>query len=429
MKNLLLLLSFSPFLLSAPPVAAAQNADPSNQWHQWRGPLANGVAPKANPPSRWSETENVKWKQPIPGFGTSTPIVWGNRLFVHTAVKMETEGQATGRGPYKFMLLCLDRATGRVLWEKVVREEVPHEGHHQDHGYASASPITDGELVLAYFGSRGLHCYDLQGNHKWSQDFGRMRTRNSFGEGASPALHGDTVVVAWDDETDSDFIAAFDKRTGKELWRKSRNEATGWSTPLIVPFEGKHQVIVNATSRVRSYNLADGELLWECGGQTANAIPTPVASTDTAYVTSGFRGSALYAIALSAKGDVTGTEAVRWSRSKNTPYVPSPLLVNDRIYVVSANSAVISAIDARKGEPLFEAQRLEGLSGIYASPVYAAGRVYVLGRNGQCVVMKEGPTFELIATNKLDDRADATPALVDREIFIRGHKSLYCIAE
>lgn len=429
--------------LQAAPVWSAPSVEAAGNWPQWRGPLANGVAPQANPPSKWSETENIKWKQPIPGFGTSTPIIWGDRVFLLSAVPLAAEapppspaaGDGPGRrsagakSPHKFVVLCLERSTGKVRWEKAAVEETPHEGHHPDHGYASASPITDGELVLAYFGSRGLHCYDLQGNHKWSKDFGDMRTRNSFGEGASPALHGDKVVVVWDDETENDFIVALDRRTGKELWKTARSEATGWATPLIVPYEGKHQVVANATGKVRSYDLADGKLIWECAGQTANAIPSPVASTDTAYITSGFRGSALVAVALSAKGDVTGTEAVRWSRSKNTPYVPSPLLINDRLYVMTGNNGVITCVNARNGEPHFEAQKLEGLSGVYASPVSAAGRVYVLGRNGQCAVLKEGENFELLASNKLDDRSDATPALVGNEIFIRGHKNIYCIAE
>ena len=224
----------------------------------------------------------------------------------------------------------------------MARDEIPHEGHHPDHGYASGSAVTDGEVVLAYFGSRGLHSYDLNGNVQWSKDLGRMRTRNGFGEGTSPALIGNTVVVVWDDEGDDDFIAAFDRRSGKELWRKPRNEPTGWATPLPATYDGKVQVIVNATGKVRSYNLADGEQLWECGGQTANPIPSPVASADTAYITSGFRGSALFAIALDSKGDVAGTDSIKWMRNKSTPYVPSPLLVNDRLYLITGNSPVLS---------------------------------------------------------------------------------------
>lgn len=443
--------------------AAAVGEEARRNWPQWRGPLLNGVAPDADPPLEWSESKNVKWKTRIPGFGTSTPIIWGNRVFILTAIKTgqpaeppavaalpapperPPAGQGEGRRrpgagggafgrserpteTHQFTVLCLDRATGKTLWQKVAREEVPHEGHHQDHGFASASPVTDGEVVLAYFGSRGLHCFDLEGNLKWQKDFGQMRTRNSFGEGSSPALHGNTVVVCWDDETDNDFIVALDKRTGKELWRNPRNEATSWATPLIVEHGNNLQVIVNATDKVRSYDLATGKELWSCGGQTGNVIPSPVADTSTVYVTSGFRGSALFAIALGRTGDLTGTDAIRWSHNRNTPYVPSPLLVDDLLYLVKVNSGMLSCFDAKTGKAHFEEERLEGLSGIYASPVAAKDRVYVLGRDGTTLVLKKGTQLEVLATNKLDDRSDASIAAVGRELFIRGHQNLYCIS-
>jgi outer membrane protein assembly factor BamB len=405
-----------------------------------------GVAPEAAPPLNWSETENLRWKYKIPGGGTSTPIVWGDRVFILTAVKSgkptETPTPAPAEPPtggppaakpgadvYQFKVICLSRKDGAVLWERVAKEEAPHEGHHPDHGFASASPVTDGEVVLTYFGSRGLHCFDMEGNLKWSKDFGHMRTRNSFGEGTSPALRGDTVVVVWDDENDNDFITALDRKTGKELWRTPRNEATGWSTPLVVEYDGKAQVVVNATGNVRSYALTSGEEIWRCGGQTANAIPTPVASKDTVYITSGFRGSALYAVALGRTGDLSATDGIRWSRKKSTPYVPSPLLVNGRIYLLTGNNPTISCLDAANGEPSFEGEKLEGLSGVYASPVSAGDRVYVLGRNGVCTVIKEGTKLEVLATNKLDDKTDSTPALVGKDIFIRGHQNLYCISD
>lgn len=364
----------------------------------------------------------------MPGFGTSTPIVWEDKLFLLTAIPAE-EGAKPNKSRHQFSVLCLNRQDGTIRWQKTAREETPHEGHHVDHGYASASPVTDGKLLIAYFGSRGLHCYDFEGNLKWSKDLGRMRTRNSFGEGASPALHGNIVVVNWDDETDGDFVAAFDKNTGEQLWRNPRNEPTGWSTPLIVEHEGRHQAVVNATGKVRAYDLESGKELWSCGGQTANAIPTPVADDNTVYVTSGFRGSALYAIALGHRGDLDGTDAIRWSRSKHTPYVPSPLLIDGLLYTITMNNGTLSCFNAQTGNPHFEGQRLEGITGVYASPVSAMDRVYVLGRDGSCVVLKKGPTFEVLARAKVQDRTDASLALVDDELFIRGHRNLYCISE
>lgn len=430
------------------PVEAQSNKE---HWPQWRGPTANGVA-QANPPLKWSETENVKWKVKIPGFGSSTPIIWGDKVFISTAVPSgkknapkKTETEATGenregrRGgsfgaepapeeAYQFTLLCYDRASGKVLWQKVAREETPHEGHHKDHGYASASPMTDGKHVLAYFGSRGLYCYDMNGKLKWEKDFGDMQTRNGFGEGSSAVLHDNTVVVLWDNEGE-DFIVALDKNNGKELWRQKRDEPTNWTTPLIAKEKGKTHVIVNGTNKIRSYDLQSGKLIWECAGQTLNAIPSPVADNETVYVTSGFRGNALQAIELGRTGDLTGTDAIRWSHNKSTPYVPSPLLVDDFLYIVAGNNGVLSCFDKKTGKAHYEHERLEGLYGIYASPVAAKDRIYVLGREGTCLVLKKGPTVEVLATNKLDDKTDASIAMVGKELFVRGHQFLYCIAE
>ncbi len=325
-------------------------------------------------------------------------------------------------------MLCLERKTGKTLWQKVAREEVPHEGHHKDHGFASASPVTDGKHLLAFFGSRGLYCFDLDGTLKWETDFGDMQTKNSFGEGSSPVLFGNTVVVVWDHDGD-DFIVALDMTTGKELWRTPRNDDTGWSTPLVIENGGKPQVVVNATRKVRSYDLATGKQVWECAGQTANAIPSPVATADTVYLTSGFRGSALFALRFDRTGDLTGTDAIRWSYNKNTPYVPSPLLVDGLLYLVTGNNPILSCFDAKSGKPHFEGERLEGVFGIYASPVAAKDRVYVVGREGTCLVLKQGPKLEILATNKLDDKTDASLALAGNELFVRGHQHLYCIAE
>ncbi|MEO7676560.1 MAG: PQQ-binding-like beta-propeller repeat protein, partial [Verrucomicrobiota bacterium] len=285
---------------------------------------------------------------------------------------------------------------------------------------------TDGEHLFVSFGSRGLFCFDLDGKLKWEADFGKMQTRNSFGEGASPALHGNTVVLNWDHEGD-DFVVGLDKRTGKELWRTPRDEPTSWATPLIVEYAGKAQVIVSASGKVRSYDLANGTEIWSCAGQTANVIPSPVSDGKVVYVTSGFRGHALQAIQLGRTGDLTGTDAIIWSHNKSTPYVPSPLLVEGLLYFVSDNNGAVSCVDAKTGKANFEAERLAGIFGIYASPVASKDRVYVLGRDGACVVLKRGPKLEILATNKLNDNTDASIALAGNQLFIRGHENLYCI--
>lgn len=462
LHSLILVLGLGQVLLRATPVSAAPAP-----WPQWRGPLANGTSPDARPPIEWSETKGVKWKYTIPGNGASTPIVWGDLVFLLTAVPVEASGAtppptpeptpatpATGpsaeggrprRGgggtggpgggmrseqptaPVRFKVLAIDRTSGRLRWEHTAREIVPHEGHHRDHGYASFSPVTDGRHLFVNYGSRGLHAYDFEGRRLWDKDLGRMTTRNGFGEGSSVALHGETLVVLWDHEG-ADFIAAFDKKDGKELWRRERDEPTTWTTPLIVEHAGKPQVIVPATGRIRAYDLASGQSLWECAGMTGNVIPTPVVLGDLVFPISGFRGAALLAIRLGRTGDLTGTDAVVWSLAKATPYVPSPLLLGERLYFYSGNTAILSAADAKTGRLLLDAVRIEGLGGVYASPVAADGRIYLVGREGKTVVLRHGESLETLATNSLDDQFDASPALVGDDLFLRGHRHLYALS-
>ena len=404
-------------------------------WPRWRGPLATGVAPKGNPPLTWSETENIKWKIAVPGEGTSSPIIWEDKLFFQTAVLTgQTAPATTGGmsqtpgGTYSFDLVCLDRTTREILWQKAVRQERPHEGHHRDHGYASYSPVTDGKLLWASFGSRGLYCFDLEGNIKWSKDLIKMETRSGFGEGSSCALAGDAVIVVLDHEGDS-AIFAFNKGTGDLLWRQDRDERTSWATPVAVEVDGKIQVITSATNFVRSYDAATGKVIWQCAGQTENTIPTPVIGFGKVFCTSGFRGSALQAIELGHTGDLSGTDAIAWQVNEATPYVPSPLLHGDRLYVCSGNNAVISCFQASTGQPRYTKQRLDGIKGVYASPVGVADRVYFAGRNGVTVVIKNADILEVLATNTLDDGFDASPAVVGDNLYLKGRKSLYCIAE
>ena len=449
---------------------ASQNSTAWREsWPQWRGPDGNGVAVAGNPPVKWNESSNVKWKVKIPGSGYSTPVIWKDRIFVSSAIntgkKAEPSTSAAvtgspqgsssgGRGPggqgrpggggrrggfpgmtmtpteiHQFVVLCLDRGTGNTIWQTKVDELLPHEGYKPNDGsFASVSPITDGEHVFASFGSRGLYCLDMSGNVKWKKDFGDMRIKMGFGEGSSPALHGDTLVVNWDHEDDS-FITALDKATGKELWRTARDEATTWATPLIVEMNGKLQAIISATSKIRSYDLATGKQVWESDGLTANVIPSPVFGHGMAYAMSGFRGSSLQAINLGNTGNLSGTDAIAWTYNRDTPYVPSPLLYGERLYFLKSNSPIISCLDAKTGRPHFTEVRIDGIRGVYASPVGAGGRVYVVGREGAAVVLKDSETMNVLATNKLDDKFDASPVVVGDELYLRGHEHLYCLAE
>jgi outer membrane protein assembly factor BamB len=251
----------------------------------------------------------------------------------------------------------------------------------------------------------------------------------SFGEGSSPALHGDTLVINWDHEGD-DFIVALDKNTGNELWRTPRDEDTTWATPLIVEHDGKAQVVTVGTNRIRGYDLASGKPIWDHDGLTANVIPTPVAKDGVVYAMSGFRGNELYAIRLGRSGDLSRTDAVAWSHNRGTPYVPSPLLYGDRLYFLSGNAALLSCFDATTGQAVVEGQRIDDVEGVYASPVGAGGKVYLVGRNGVSAVLRHGgETLDVLATNRLDDRFDASPAIAGNELFLRGREHLYCIAE
>ena len=315
------------------------------------------------------------------------------------------------------------------MWNKKVNEQVPHEGGHRDATQSSQSPLTDGERIYASFGSRGVHCLDKSGALQWSKDLGLMRTRNHFGEGSSPALYGDKLVVNWDHEGTS-FVVAFDKRTGEEVWRQDRDENTSWSTPMIVDVGGRPQVIITATKASRAYDLQTGKVVWTCKGMTVNAIPSPSHVDGIAYLMRGFRGYSLQAIKLAgAKGDITDSDQILWSHRRGTSYVPSALIYDDYMYFVRDNNGVLSCLDRKTGEIHYEGQRLGGIRRIYCSPVGAGGHVYVTARGGTTKVIKIGATFEEVASNTLDDNFDASMAVSADDLFLRGRKSLYCIAE
>lgn len=329
----------------------------------------------------------------------------------------------------QFTILAIGRADGKLLWKRVLREEQPHEGTHATGTWASASAATDGEIVLAFFGSRGLYALDMDGKPLWEKDLGDMKVKLGFGEGSTPALAKDRVVVQWDHEGES-FLVALDRKTGRELWRTKREEATSWASPLVVEHRGQTQVVTSATNKVRAYDAARGELLWETPGMTANAIPSPVQKDGLVILTSGFRGNALLAVKLDeAKGDVSASPAIAWRLDRDTPYVPSPLLYGDLLYILKGNNGLVSCFDARTGERYYGPERIEGVPNVYASPVGAGGRIYVAGREGATAVLEHGRGFKLLATNTLEDGFDASPVAVDKELYLRGQKHLYRISE
>jgi outer membrane protein assembly factor BamB len=417
---------------------AASHAD--TNWPAWRGPSATGVA-DGNPPATWSETENIKWKVAMPDDGDCTPIIWGDRIFIQTAI---ADAEDPGASPpadagreiltrmptvsYSFRVVCLDRTDGKTLWERTAAEGIPHEGHHPSSSFASYSPVTDGEFVWASFGSRGIHCYTMDGEHVWSQDLIEMLTFRGFGEGSSPALAGDAVVVVADHEGQSK-IFAFDKRTGEQLWSHDREEGTSWATPLPVEVGGKLQVITSASNFVRSYDASTGEVVWKCAGLTRGAIPSPVIGHGNVYCMTGYDAFSLLSIRLGGTGDLSGSDAIVWTADHGTPYISSPLLHDDRIYTIENMRPFLSCFDAKTGQVIYDKERLEGIRQMYSSPVGAAGRIYIAGRDGNVLVVKHADAFEILATNKLDDGFDASPVIVGAELFLKGEKSLYCVSE
>jgi len=411
-------------------------------WWQWRGPLANGVAPMANPPVEWSETKNVRWKVALPGKGHSSPIVSADRIYVMSAEPVgEAQKPVFDSAPgvhdsvpvthrHQYLVLALRRSDGRTVWKKVVREEWPHEGGHETGSQASNSPVTDGQFIYAFFGSRGLYCLDTNGAIKWQADLGQMHTLHAHGEGSSPVLSGDTLIVNWDHEASS-CLFAFDKLTGKQLWKTPRDEKTSWSTPLMVEVAGKPQVVVSATKRVRGYDVSTGEQLWECAGLTDNVVSSPVYWRGLVIAGNSYYSQAMLAIRLAgAKGDITATGNLVWKINRLTPYVSSPLLYDNTLYHIRHNQNILVRLDPATGLLQGDPLRLDGIRDfIFSSPVGAAGRIYVTGRDGTTVVLRHDRDNALLAVNHLDDSFSASAALVDRDLYLRGEKFLYCLGE
>lgn len=437
--------------------SVASSQDAAN-WSTFRGPDGNGVAKDATPPVSWSaDSENLKWKAAIPGKASSSPIVWGDKVFLMTAVdtkktadgkEVAAEAPGAGQGGQRggrrgrggrgggrgrgaapksvqeFWVLCVDRKDGSIDWKTKVNEAVPHEGTHSTNSFCSGSPVTDGKHIYASFGSYGVFCLDMQGDVVWDRQLGTMRTRNSFGEGSSPAIYKDKLVVIWDHEGDS-FLEVMNATDGKTVWKKDRSEPSGWTSPLVVEHDGKVQIVINA-STVKSYDMADGSIIWECGGQTGNPIPVPMLSEGFVICMTGWRSSACYAISLDSKGKVDGSDSVLWNSREIGPYVPTGVLYKDTVYATKSRGAVLVSVDANTGEEIIKGKRLSGIEALYASMVAANDHVYVTGREGKTVVLKHGKDFQVAATNDVGEPVDATPAIVDNQIFVRGSKHLFC---
>jgi outer membrane protein assembly factor BamB len=453
------------YLLLAAATFAATNSSPA----VWRGggaPPTDGMA-RGDAPLKWSATENVAWKVEVPGKGNSSPVIWGDQIFVTTAIpkvavqqeaappppppgpppdggfkkggggfKKGKKGPGGGmpRGPapveHDFALMSYDRRDGKLLWKQVATTATPHESHHPRYGsFASNSPVTDGKRVYASFGSRGVYCYDLKGKLVWKREAAvQMRMRGAFGEGTPTVLEDDTLLLHYDHESEG-VMVALDKGTGKEKWRVERKEISNWSPPFVVSHQGRKQVVTAAPNKVRSYDFKTGKLIWECAGLGANTIPAPVHIDGIVIVMSGFRDPNLMAIKLGREGDLTGTDSIVWSTTRGTSYTPSPVLHDGKLYMLT-DSGMLSCLDAKTGKAHYQQQRLPKPYNFKASPVGVNGKLYLSSEDEDVIVVKMGESFEVLATNTLPgEMFVSSPAVSGGEIFLRSQKTLYCIRD
>lgn len=398
-------------------------------WPTWRGPEFNGIEEGCDPPTTWSETDNIRWKVPIPGSGCSSPVIWGRKLFLQAAVPVPgVDGVPADTQNHRLVLLCLDREDGSILWEHTIRTVVPHEKFNPRGSLASASPVTDGQHVWASFGSNGLYCFDLEGTPVWKAELPVTKMNLNNGEGSSPALAGDALIVVSDHEGDS-VINAFEKSTGNVLWKKPRDEGSPWATPLPIKTGDGYQVVTSGVKLIRSYKVSNGDLLWWCSGLMPDTIPSPVFADGMVFCMNGYNDPRLLAISLGGTGDLTGSERIVWTLNEATPCVPSPLVYGKRVYLLDDQRPVLSCFDSRSGAPHYKKFRLSGLrTEVLSSPVAAAGRIYILDQKGNAVVLRDGEAPDIAATNHLDDEFASSPAVVADALYLRGKRFLYMIA-
>lgn len=416
----------------------------AGNWPQWRGPDGSGISTEKNLPSEWSPTKNIKWKTPIDGRAHSSPIVWGNRVFLTTAIEgAEVPGAKAvqhkidgkdfvhpdslgANRKQTFKVICLDRDSGKILWQETAWEGTPFDDRHRKSSYAASTPATDGKMVYAFFGAEGLYAYDFKGKLAWKAELGKMGNLG-MGTGTSPILFNNVVIVQADEENgEASFIVGLDKKTGKEVWRTPRKVQISWSTPLLVRTASRAELIASGTESIVSYDPATGKELWRHKGVESNAIPSPVANNDMVYLVAGYPAKVALAIRLGQTGDLTGTANVPWKYEKGTAYVPSPILYGDYLYLTT-DRGILTCIDAKTGEVKYEGGRIPVPATFTASPVAFDGKILMTSEDGDTFFVKSGPKHEVIGTNSIGEAVYASPAIADGSIYIRGEKNLYRI--
>ncbi len=431
------------------PTAGAQN------WPQFRGPNATGLG-DGKPPKKWSVTagQDVRWKAAIPGLGHSSPVVWGDRVYLTTAASSATNSPelltgwmggsgepAEESGEWFYKVLCLNAADGRVLWEKTAHTGVPKVKRHPKASHANCTPATNGDRVVAFFGSEGLYCYDRDGELKWSKDLGLLDAGAfnapdyQWGFASSPIIHENMVIVQCD-ANNTAFWAAFDLADGREIRRVPRDDGPTWSTPAICEAAGRVQLICNGYRHMGGYDLATGESLWKLHGGGDVPVPTPIVAGDRIVITNGHGRKPLYVVNAAASGDLTPPdtgdarpEGLAWWRDARGSYMPTPIVVDNKLFVGDDNG-ILTVFDVRTGEQLHRRRLVEGSSATYsASPVAAAGHVYFTSEDGDIHVIRAEDPYDVVATNAMGEVCMATPAIAHGRLYIRGVKSVYCIGE
>ena len=434
--------------VSAVAGSAALAVEPSYNWPQWRGPAGQGISTDSRVPLAWSASENVLWKTPIPGRGHSQPIVWGDRVFLTTALEGEVvpgaqavkhmdEGKeflhpdsVGANRKHTFKVLAVDAASGKLLWERTAWEGTPYDDRHKKSSYAAPTPVTDGRHVFAYFGTEGLYAYDFDGKLAWKAVPGKIATLG-MAVGTSPVLHENLVILQCDEDGGKgSFIVAYDKKTGKEAWRQSRPVQVSWSTPVLVEAREprRTELVTTGNEWVIAYDPATGKELWRTRGVAANAIPTAVTGDDLVIVSAGYPDKVAMAIRPGGSGDITGTPRILWKYTKGTAYVPSPILFGDYVYLVT-DKGLVTCLDARTGEVQYEGGRVPVPATFVSSPVAIDGRLVWVSEDGDAFVIKPGPQHEILRTNPLGEQVFASPAIAQGRIFIRGAHNLYCIGK
>jgi outer membrane protein assembly factor BamB len=432
--------------------ARAEGARPGVDWPSFRGPVASGVANGFAAPERWDATkgEGVLWKTAVPGIAVSSPIVWGDRLFVTTAVSSDPTASfrhglygdvepSNDVAVHTWRVLALDKKSGKVLWDRVAHEGKPRTKRHPKSSQASATPATDGKVVVAHFGSEGLYAFDAaSGKQLWKRDLGVLNAGwfydpdYEWGVASSPILWQDLVIVQCDIQKGS-FVAAFRKRDGAPVWRTERDEIPSWPTPTVAEIDGRAELVTQATKFIRGYDPRTGAELWRLGPNSEVTTPTPIVAHGLVYVTNGYRGiQPIYAIRLGGRGDLTlpegkdSSEFIAWSRKRGGPYTPTPVVYGDHLYSVT-NQGVLTCWDAKTGAQVYQ-QRVGEQGGAYsASPVAADGKLYLAMEDGEVNVVKAGPAYQLVAKNPIGEVLMATPAVSAGVLYVRGMKHVFAI--